>query len=95
MLSVAATACVLVKVTLGEPGSNLPGGAYQHQLDARRGQARQRGGADQVLGQAKTHLQHVLTAAAINFVRVARWLDEVPVAQTRQSPFVTLMKQGA
>lgn len=44
------------------------------------------------IGQAKTHLQHVLTAAAINFVRVAQWLDDVPLAQTRRSPFLALMK---
>jgi len=43
------------------------------------------------IGAAKTHLQHVLTAAAIDFVRVARWLDEVPVAKTRRSSFVKLM----
>jgi transposase len=47
------------------------------------------------IGQAKTHLQHVLTAAAINFVRVDRWLSDVPLAQTRRSPFVALMKAAA
>ena len=47
------------------------------------------------IGRAKTHLQHVLTAAAINFVRVDRWLSDVPLAQTRRSPFVTLMKPAA
>lgn len=47
------------------------------------------------IGQAKTHLQHVLTAAAINFVRVDRWLSDVPLAQTRRSPFVSLMKAAA
>ena len=44
------------------------------------------------IGQAKTHLQHVLTATAINFVRVDRWLCDVPLAQTRRSPFAVLMK---
>jgi len=44
------------------------------------------------IGQAKTHLQHVLTAAAINFVRVDRWLCDVPLTQTRRSPFAVLMK---
>ena len=43
------------------------------------------------IGAAKTHLQHVLTAAAIDFVRVAQWLDAVPLATTRQSSFVKLM----
>jgi len=44
------------------------------------------------IGTAKTHLQHVLTAAAIDFVRVTQWLDEAPVGKTRQSPFAKLMK---
>jgi transposase len=44
------------------------------------------------IGAAKTHLQHVLTAAAIDFVRVAQWLDDVPLAKTRRSSFVKLMQ---
>lgn len=47
------------------------------------------------LGQAKTHLQYVLTAAVFNFDRVDRWLSGVLLAQTRQSHFVTLMKPAA
>ena len=47
------------------------------------------------IGEAKTHLQHVITAAAINFVRVDRWFSGVPLAQTCRSPFVTLMKAAA
>lgn len=47
------------------------------------------------IGQAKTHLQHLITAAAINFVRVDHWLSGVPLAQTRQSAFVTLMEPAA
>jgi transposase len=47
------------------------------------------------IGHARTHLQHLLTATAINFVRVDRWLCEVPIAQTRRSAFVTLMKAAA
>jgi transposase len=43
------------------------------------------------LGPAKVHLQHVLTAAAMNFVRVAAWLDEVPLGKTGRSPFAKLM----
>jgi len=43
-------------------------------------------------GAATTHLQHVLTAAAIDVVRVTQWLDEVPVGKTHQSSFATLMK---
>ncbi len=47
------------------------------------------------IGQAKTHLQHVLTATAINVVRVANWLTGVPLAQTRQTAFSKLMAQPA
>ena len=43
------------------------------------------------IGLAKTHLGHLLIAAAINFVRVADWFAEVPRAQTRQSPFAISM----
>jgi transposase len=42
------------------------------------------------IGLAKTHLQHVLTAAAINLLRVGNWLDEIPLAKTRCSPFAAL-----
>lgn len=45
------------------------------------------------LGAAKTQLQQVLTATALNLVRVANWLAEVPLAQTRQTAFVKLMRQ--
>jgi transposase len=44
------------------------------------------------IGLAKTHLQHVLTAAAINLVRVGEWLLGTPLARTRLSPFVALVK---
>lgn len=47
------------------------------------------------IGKAKTHLQHVLTAAAINFVRVSEWLDGTPVAKTRRSAFATLIASAA
>jgi transposase len=43
------------------------------------------------VGLAKTRLQHVLTAAALNVIRVA---DE-PLAQTRQVPFLALLPQVA
>ncbi len=43
------------------------------------------------LGQAKTHLQHVLTAAAMNLVRVDAWLRNQPQARTRQSRLATLL----
>ncbi len=47
------------------------------------------------IGLAKTHLQHVLTAAAINFMRVSEWIDGTPVAKTRRSAFATLMARAA
>jgi len=43
------------------------------------------------VGTAKVHLQHLLTAAALNFVRVGAWLMETPRARTRESAFVRLM----
>lgn len=43
------------------------------------------------VGLAKTHLGHALAAAAINYVRVADWLADVPRAETRHSKFATLM----
>ena len=45
------------------------------------------------VGLTKTHLGHVLTAAAVDFVRVAAWLAAVPRARTRRSTFATLMAQ--
>jgi transposase len=42
------------------------------------------------IGQAKTHVQHVLTATAINLVRVAAWLEDTPRANTRCSAFAAL-----
>ena len=39
------------------------------------------------IGLAKTHLQHILTAAAINIVRVDNWLTQTPLAKTRTSRF--------
>lgn len=47
------------------------------------------------IGLAKTHLQHVLTAAALNFVRVAHWLEEPQLAATRRATFVALLPQAA
>jgi transposase len=42
------------------------------------------------IGLAKTHLQHLLTAMAINLTRVAHWLAGEQPTQTRSSPFVRL-----
>jgi transposase len=42
------------------------------------------------MGQAKTHLQHLAIAAALNFVRLGEWLAGTPQAKTRCSPFAAL-----
>src|SRR3954462_15338473 len=47
------------------------------------------------IGLAKVHLQHVLTAAALNLVRIAAWLVGPPLARTRQSTFIRLMAHRA
>lgn len=46
-------------------------------------------------GQAKTHLQHLLTAAALNLVRLGSWLTGTPLAPTRHSPFAQFMAHAA
>ncbi len=42
------------------------------------------------VGEAKTRLLQLLIGAALNFVRVAAWLADVPHAQTRRSAFARL-----
>jgi transposase len=42
------------------------------------------------IGLVKTRLMHLLLAAALNFMRVAAWLAEIPRAQTRPSAFAAL-----
>jgi len=42
------------------------------------------------IGLARTHLQHILTASAINLVRFASWKADVPHARTRTSRFAAL-----
>ncbi|WP_199192531.1 transposase [Chlorogloea sp. CCALA 695] len=41
-------------------------------------------------GLDKVQLQHILTATAINFVRMVAWLNDIPFAQTRISRFALL-----
>ena len=41
-------------------------------------------------GHAKTHLAHLMTAAAMNLVRLLRWLAGEPKAQTQHSAFAQL-----
>jgi len=42
------------------------------------------------IGLAKTRLQHILVAAALNLIRIVAWLDEIPRARTRISHFAAL-----
>jgi hypothetical protein len=43
------------------------------------------------IGPAKTHLQHGLTAAAMNLIRLEARLGGTPLARTRRSAFTRLM----
>lgn len=47
------------------------------------------------IGQERTHLQHLATAAAMNIVRMVRWLNGTPQAQTRRSALVQLLRPAA
>jgi transposase len=47
------------------------------------------------IGLPKTQLLHSLIATALNVVRTAAWLAEIPLAQTRTPPFVALGKAVA
>lgn len=42
------------------------------------------------VGQAKTHLRHVIIAAAMNLTRLAAWFHEVPIVTSRKSRFAAL-----
>ena len=42
------------------------------------------------IGLAKTHVQHLITATAINVARLLDWLAEVPRCKTRTSRFAAL-----
>jgi transposase len=45
------------------------------------------------IGAAKTQLQNVMTATAVNFVRLNSWLNEVPIAKTRKPLFARVIRQ--
>jgi hypothetical protein len=47
------------------------------------------------LGQPKTHLQHILSAVALNLLRIPAWLNGTPLAPTRQSAFARLTASAA
>jgi hypothetical protein len=42
-------------------------------------------------GHAKTHLHHMLSAAAINLRRFGAWANDTPRSRTRTLAFVKLM----
>ena len=65
---------------------------YRSQIEGTHAQAIHRCGLrrSRYIGLAKTHLQHVITAAAINLVRVAEWFAGISVAKTRISRFAAL-----
>ncbi len=42
------------------------------------------------LASVKTHLQHIITAVAMNLVRLMHWWEEIPKAATRVSRFRAL-----
>jgi transposase len=46
-------------------------------------------------GLAKTQLQHVITAAALDLIRAAAWLTEQPIRSTRTSAYAHLMAAAA
>ncbi|MDQ3703214.1 MAG: IS1182 family transposase [Chloroflexota bacterium] len=43
------------------------------------------------IGLERTHLGHVLTAVALNFLRLGEWFAGIPPAKTRISPFAALV----
>jgi transposase len=47
------------------------------------------------MGLAKTHLQHLITAVALNAVRLGEWWLGTPQAKTRCSPFTALRQVAA
>jgi transposase len=46
------------------------------------------------IGESKTHLQHLATAAAVNLVRIGRWLCGEEIGKTRVSRFARLALGG-
>jgi transposase len=42
------------------------------------------------VGLSKVHLQHILTATAMNVIRLFAWFEGVPLAKTRVSSFAKL-----
>jgi transposase len=55
-----------------------------------RGLARRDLRRSRYIGLAKTYLQHVATACAINLSRLMAWFQQVPQAKTRISRFAAV-----
>ncbi len=83
----------------------LQHGRQQQKTNAFKAKYRQRAGVEgtisqgthgfglrrtRYIGLAKTHVQHLLIAVAINLMRLANWWDEHKPAPTRLSPFAAL-----
>jgi transposase len=47
------------------------------------------------VGEIKTHLEHLLIATGLNFVRVAEWLARTPRARTRQCAYLRWVAHAA
>ena len=65
----------------GVEGTFTQGNAHSHLRHAR------------YIGLAKVHLQHLISAIALNLIRAIAWLADTPRAQTRTSAFAALMAQ--
>jgi transposase len=61
-------------------------------IEGTHGQANRRCGLRRCryIGESKSHLQHLLTAAAINVVRLSEWWAGTPLSRTRCSRFAAL-----
>src|ERR671927_52389 len=61
-------------------------------IESTHAQAVRRSGLRQAryVGLARTHVQHIATAAAINVIRLGEWWAGTPFAQTRHSRFAAL-----
>lgn len=46
------------------------------------------------IGEVKTQFHNLMTATAVNLVRINNWLHEVPIAKTRKPLFVRVMEQS-
>jgi hypothetical protein len=66
------------------------GGESTHEQAIRRSGLRQY----RYLGEAKTHLQHLVTAVAMNLIRIGEWLAGTPMAATRCSRVAALQQRA-